>query len=102
MLLDLGYEQYSARGLIERIADRRNASGVLSNAPLTPTTRLGPPDRVRHAYDPADRGFAYDAMGNLTRNGDRYVATSRIPAGRISSPPCGRQPERARRRSRTT
>ncbi|MGH7785577.1 MAG: toxin TcdB middle/N-terminal domain-containing protein [Candidatus Binatia bacterium] len=72
VLLDLGYEQYSNRGLIEGIADRRNASGVLSNTAAYTYDALGRLTTFDSAHNPGDRTFAYDAMGNLTRNGDRY------------------------------
>lgn len=72
-LLDLRYPQYSPRGLLRVIADDRDPSGVLSNAAVFGYDGLGRLTAADYAYNPADRGFAYDGLGNLIRNGDREL-----------------------------
>jgi RHS repeat-associated protein len=72
-LLDLRFPQYSARGLLQVVADDRNPSGALSNAAAFGYDGLGRLTNADYAYNPADRSFAYDGLGNLTRNGDRQV-----------------------------
>lgn len=69
-LLDLAYPEYSARGLLRRVADLRDPSGPLSNAATYGYDGLGRLRAVDSAHDPSDRTFDFDGMGNLTRNGD--------------------------------
>ena len=72
-LLDLRYVQYSPRGLLQVVADDRNPSGMLSNAAVFGYDGLGRLTAADYAFDPADRSFAYDNLGNLIRNGDRRL-----------------------------
>jgi RHS repeat-associated protein len=68
--LDLSYPEYTARGLLRRVADARNPSGPLTNAMTYDYDPLGRLLTANSAENTLDRGFDYDALGNLTRNGN--------------------------------
>ncbi|MDX2170025.1 MAG: toxin TcdB middle/N-terminal domain-containing protein [Deltaproteobacteria bacterium] len=68
--LDLTFPAYTARGLLQRIADQRNPSGPLSDTVTYDYDALGRLRSADSAHNPLDRSFEYDAMGNLARNGD--------------------------------
>jgi len=71
--LDLGYVDYSDRGLLAQIVDGRNPSGELSNSASFTYDPLGRLTNFDSVHAPLDSVFAYDTMGNLTRRGDRYL-----------------------------
>lgn len=94
-LLALRYPEYTPRGLLRAVADDRDPSGALSNAAVYTYDGLGRLSAADHAHDPADRSFAYDAHGNLTRNGDHLLhfdnparphQMTRVSAGSVVTP----------------
>lgn len=96
--LDLAYADYSDRGLITRIADRRDPYGVLTNSATFTYDALGRLTNFDSAHDAVDSAFAYSALGNLTRRGDRYLdygnaaKPHQITAVRTGSPTAAAQP----------
>ena len=71
--LDLAYADYTDRGLLALVIDRRNLTGALSNSAAFTYDAVGRLTTFNSTYDSLDSAFAYDAMGNLTRRADRYL-----------------------------
>jgi RHS repeat-associated protein len=71
--LDLAYVDYTDRGLLAQVTDRRNLLGELSNSAGFAYDALGRLTAFNSPHAPLDAAFAYDAMGNLTRSGDRWL-----------------------------
>jgi RHS repeat-associated protein len=72
-LLDLSFDQYSPRGLLGRITDQRNLLGEISNTAVFSYDAIGRLTSYDSVHAAADRLFTYDAMGNMTRNGDHFL-----------------------------
>ncbi|MEO8601475.1 MAG: toxin TcdB middle/N-terminal domain-containing protein [bacterium] len=77
-LLDLTYPQYTPRGLLRVVADQRNPNGSLTDSATYTYDGLGRLLVADSPENPLDRTFAYDGMGNLTRNGDRMLSYANV------------------------
>lgn len=71
-LLSLSYPEYDGRGFIKRVDDQPLSSGERTNSARFTYDHKGRLTSVDSNYDPADRAYAYDNFGNITRNGNSF------------------------------
>jgi RHS repeat-associated protein len=74
--LALVYQDRDNRGLLTALRDERNLTGELSNSADFTYDHMGRLLTFDSVHGPADRTYAYDPLGNITRHGDQYLEYS--------------------------
>lgn len=82
--LDLQYQQYDARGLLTQLRDLRDLTNARSNSADYTYDHMGRLTLFDSAVAGADRTYAYDALGNITRHGDQFFAYAAAKPHQIS------------------